>query len=214
VPANPEHFLLNTGRSPMICLNPEINLNCNFRFTKTGYCPGFFNHRHLKNKYMNFKPNFVRKKELQDKNHKGAGYEPVTKYMATELFTFTPDTEIIEVIEVMLSEKISGAPVLDDQSKLVGLISEKDCLKLMIESVYHNHPVSKGKVRQYMTTDLKTVSMDADVVDVANEFLKTRFKRFPVVDDEGRLVGQVSRRDILRAIKTMNSTTWKKEFSG
>lgn len=163
---------------------------------------------------MNFKPNFERKNEQQDKKQQGASYEPVTKFMATDLYTFKPDSEIIEVIEVMLSKRISGAPVLDDQSRLVGLISEKDCLKLMIDSVYHNHPVSKGKVRQYMTTDLKTVSVDADVVDVANEFLRTRFKRFPVVDKEGRLVGQVSRRDILRAIKAMNTTTWQNELSG
>lgn len=163
---------------------------------------------------MNFKPNFVRKDEQQDKNQPGKKYEPITKFMATDLYTFKPDTEIIEVIEVLLSKRISGAPVLDERSRLVGLISEKDCLKLMIDSVYHNHPVSKGKVRQYMTTNLKTVSVDADVVDVANEFLQTKFKRFPVVDQEGRLVGQVSRRDILRAIKAMNITTWQKEFSG
>jgi CBS domain-containing protein len=162
---------------------------------------------------MNFKPNFARKKEHQDKIQTSSRYEPVTKYMATDLYTFKPDSEIIEVIETLLSKKISGAPVLDDQSKLVGLISEKDCLKLMIDSVYHNHPVSKGKVRQYMTTALKTVSVEADVVDVANEFLQTRFKRFPVVDNEGRLVGQVSRRDILKAIKDMNMTTWQKDFS-
>jgi CBS domain-containing protein len=159
---------------------------------------------------MNFRPNFVRKTEEEDKILTATGYEPVTKYMATDLYTFNPDTEIIEVIEVLLTRKISGAPVLDDHSRLVGLISEKDCLKLMIDSVYHNQPVSKGKVSEYMTTNLKTVSSEADVVDVANEFLKTKYKRFPVVDETGKLVGQVSRRDILRAIKAMNITSWKK----
>lgn len=162
---------------------------------------------------MNFKPNFVRKQELEDKIQTSTKFEPVTKYMATDLHTFKPDTEIIEVIEVLLSKRISGAPVLDDQSKLVGLISEKDCLKLIIDSVYHNHPISKGKVSQYMTTHLKTVSIEADVVDVANEFLKSNFKRFPVVNETGKLVGQVSRRDILRAIKSMNITTWQKELT-
>ncbi len=162
---------------------------------------------------MNFKPKLVRKKELEDRIQTSTRFEPVTKYMATDLHTFKPETEIIEVIELLLSKKISGAPVLDDHSKLVGLISEKDCLKLMVDSVYHNHPVSKGKVGQYMTTNLKTVSVEADVVDVANEFLKTNYKRFPVVDESGKLVGQVSRRDILRAIKAMNVTTWQKELS-
>ena len=162
---------------------------------------------------MNFKPNFVQKKAQQDKIQTSMKYEPVTKYMATDLYTFNPDSEIIEVIEVMLTHKISGAPVLDDQKKLIGLISEKDCLKLIIDSVYHNHPISKGKVSQYMTTSLKTISVELDVVDAANEFLKTNFKRFPVIDAEGKLVGQVSRRDILRAIKAMHITTWQKELT-
>ncbi len=161
---------------------------------------------------MNFKPNFVRKKEEQKKIRTSINYEPVTRYMATNLFTFSPDTEITEVIEVMLTHKISGAPVLDDQKKLVGLISEKDCLKIMIDSVYHNHPVSKGKVSQYMTTDLITISVESDVVDAATKFLKTKVKRFPVVDNDGKLVGQISRRDILQAIKAMNITTWRKEL--
>lgn len=162
---------------------------------------------------MNFKPNLVKKGANEGKDARRAQYEPITKYMATDLVTFKPGTEIIEVITTMLDRKISGAPVLNENKELVGLISEKDCLKVMIDSVYHNHPISKSIVANYMTKNPVTISVESDVVDAANEFLKNNFKRFPVVDEKGRLVGQVSRRDILRAIKAMNITTWQKELT-
>ena len=158
---------------------------------------------------MNFKPKFVRKGGQELKEGAVSKYEPVTKYMTTDLITFTPDTEIIAAIDSMIDNQISGAPVLNEKKELVGMISEKDCITVIIDSAYHNQPISTTKVSKYMTRDIKTVSVDADVVDVANEFQKKNYKRFPVIDDKGRLVGQVSRRDILRAIKAMNVTTWQ-----
>jgi len=157
---------------------------------------------------MNFKPKLVRKEDGEVSIGTTTKYDPITKYMATDLITFTPDTEIFEAIDSMIENQISGAPVLNEKKELIGMISEKDCITVIIDSVYHNQPISKSKVAKYMTTNLKTVSVEADIVDVANEFLKKNYKRFPVVDDKGRLVGQVSRRDILRAVKAMDITTW------
>jgi len=162
---------------------------------------------------MNFKPKFVKKGDSKTSNETNRSYDPITKYMATDLVTFTPDTEIIEVIDAMLEHKFSGAPVLNENKELVGIISEQDCLTVIVDSVYHNLPISKSIVSKYMTTDLQTIKLDADILDVANKFLNSHFKRFPVVDDKGRLVGQVSRRDILRAVKAMNITTWQKELA-
>lgn len=157
---------------------------------------------------MNFKPKLVRKGDSVTKVGTATKYEPVTKYMTIDLITFTPDTDIINAIDSMIEHQISGAPVLNENKELVGMISEKDCITVIIDSVYHNQPISTSKVSKYMTTNLKTVSVEADVVDVANEFLKKNYKRFPVVDGKGRLVGQISRRDILRAVKAMDITTW------
>jgi len=161
---------------------------------------------------MNFKPKLVRKGDSDVKIGTTSKYDPITKYMATDLITFTPDTEIFIAIDSMITNQISGAPVLNEKKELVGMISEKDCITIIIDSVYHNQPISKSKVSKYMTTNIKTVSVEADIVDVANEFLKKNYKRFPVIDDNGRLVGQVSRRDILRAVKDMNITTWQNEL--
>jgi CBS domain-containing protein len=79
---------------------------------------------------------------------------------------------------------------------------------VIIDSVYYNQPISKHRVKDYMTTHIKSVSVTEDVVDVANKFLSNRFRRFPVVDEKGRLLGQVSKRDILKAAQSMNITTW------
>ena len=134
-------------------------------------------------------------------------YEPVTKYMATNLITFKPDDEIGTVISKMNDHQISGAPVLNERKELIGIISQQDCLRVVIDSAYHNQPISKHLVKDYMHKDLITVSEDEDVVEVANMFLKHRFGRFPVVKD-GVLRGQVSKRDILRAALKVKFTTW------
>ena len=157
-----------------------------------------------------YKPQFVKKGHGDEKGKRKPFIEPITKYMATDLITFRPDTEIITVIETLLQQKISGAPVLNDKNEVIGVIDDKDCMRVLIDSVFNNQPVSNFKVEMYMSNVYKTIRVDADVLDVANEFLKSAFKRLLVVDEKGRLVGQVSRRDILNAIKIMNITTWHK----
>jgi len=157
-------------------------------------------------KQMNFKPEMKSKEELASGQPK---YELVTKYMVRsgDMITFSPDQDIRDVIEIMIEKRISGAPVLDSQRKLVGIISEKDCLKVMVDQAYHNLPMSNRKVSDYMTAKVKTLSPESDVVEAANEFLNTAIRRLPIVDN-GVLMGQVSRRDILKAAKNINATTW------
>ncbi|NJN41518.1 MAG: CBS domain-containing protein [Flammeovirgaceae bacterium] len=156
---------------------------------------------------MNFKPQFT----TPDKS-KGAGgpsYEPVSNYMVhvKDMITFRPDQTIQEVIDIIIDKRISGAPVLDSNKKLVGMISEKDCLKIIVDHVYHNLPMETRKVSDYMTKEVKTMAPTSDVVSAANEFLSTPIRRMPVVDNHV-LLGQISRRDILRAAKKISPTTW------
>jgi len=155
---------------------------------------------------MNFRPNLSKDKPKTE--GKSGQYEPVSNYMATDLVTFHLDQDIEEAIDTMIEQEISGAPVLNDDGELAGVITEQDCLRLLIDVAYHNQMLSKSKVRDYMTENPVTVSIDQDVLDVANLFLKTNFRRFPVVD-QGKLAGQVSRRDILRAAKNIESATWR-----
>lgn len=129
-------------------------------------------------------------------------YPSVTKFMATKLITFSPDTDIRDAIDTILKRKISGAPVLDKNGKLVGMLSEVDCLKILLDGHYNEDPSEWKTVADYMSQDVKTISADKTVLDAAYEFVHSGMKRLPVVDN-GRLVGQISRIDIVAAIQKM-----------
>jgi CBS domain-containing protein len=123
----------------------------------------------------------------------------VRDYMAKNLTTFTPEMDISEAIKYLNKHKISGAPVVNDRGQLVGMLSEQDCLQVALQSTYYEDWVG-GDVSQYMTSPVKTVSDSASVVDLAEKFINSSFKRYPVLDEDGSLVGQISRSDVLRAL--------------
>lgn len=121
----------------------------------------------------------------------------IEAYMATDLISFEADDDIIEAMRVLLDRHISGAPVLDQAGKLIGILSKKDCLRIVYNTAYHND--WGGKVEHYMSRDIEHLEADCSIVDAADKFLHSSFRRFPVLRG-GRLVGQISRCDILRAI--------------
>jgi CBS domain-containing protein len=155
---------------------------------------------------MNFTPNMKSKEQLESALPK---FESVKNYMVElkNLVTFRPDQNIFEVIEIIIDKRISGGPVLDEAGQLIGIISEKDCLRIIVDQAYHNQLYDSPKVADYMTRKVITLSHDSDIVAAAGEFLNSPVRRLPVVRD-GVLLGQVSRRDILRAAKKINPTSW------
>lgn len=150
--------------------------------------------------------NFTGRK-ADDPKPRTMDFPTVDKYMARDEITLSPEMTINEAINIMLTHKITGAPVLDKSRKIIGMLTEKDCLHLIVDGAYNNMPYYDKTVANYMSPVVKTVSIDHDILDVANEFLTTNFRKFPVVSD-GKLVGQVSRRDILKAIRDLKNTTW------
>jgi CBS domain-containing protein len=118
-------------------------------------------------------------------------------YMTRDLVTFTPDMGIHDAIKALLGAEVSGGPVLDDAGEIVGMLSIKDCLAIAFEASYHQEP--GGKVAEFMSSDVETIEARTDIVEVADIFLKSRYRRFPVVEG-GRLVGQISRYDVLKAL--------------
>jgi len=116
------------------------------------------------------------------------------------LITFQPDTDIYHAIEMLVNRAISGAPVVSGKGELVGILSEKDCLKVMLQMGMHGTP--SGAVSEYMSADVKTIDQSQSVIDAVQAFQKSYFRRFPVTDGK-KLVGLITRRDMLRAIKEM-----------
>jgi CBS domain-containing protein len=121
----------------------------------------------------------------------------VDNYMSTELVTFAPDFDVHRAIKMLLARGISGAPVVDDTGGLVGILTNRDCLKLAFSASYHKEWA--GKVSEYMTRDVEAVEAGTDIVEVAELFLNRPFHRFPVMRND-RLVGVITRHDILRAL--------------
>ncbi|NOT13420.1 MAG: CBS domain-containing protein [Methylococcaceae bacterium] len=121
----------------------------------------------------------------------------VSDYMATRLVKLTKDTNVIDAIKSLLDHKITSAPVVDSIGHLVGMFSDKDGLKVFLESVYDQG--MSGKVGEYMSTEILSVDATSSIVDLAEKFKKSHVRSFPVFDD-GRFVGVISRVDVLRAL--------------
>ncbi|MFI3120666.1 MAG: CBS domain-containing protein [Methylococcaceae bacterium] len=124
----------------------------------------------------------------------------VADYMAKRLVTLTKDTNVIDAIKKLLDHKITCAPVIDSKGQLIGMFSEKDGMKVFLESVY-NQGMS-GKVGEYMTTEIINIDAHTLIVDLAEKFQKSSVRSFPVFQ-EGELVGVISRVDVLRAFVTI-----------
>ena len=152
--------------------------------------------------------NFQQKAPNQEIKDRKLKAPSVTEYMTRKLITFKADTEITKVIDSLLENRITGAPVLDNKGDVVGLIDDKDCLNMLFGNAYYNHPAGKETVANYMSNVMKSISPKDDIIDAANIFIQTKYKRLLVMDEDGKLVGQISRRDILRAIKELNMNTW------
>ena len=122
----------------------------------------------------------------------------VKDYMSSNLVTLTPDMEVLDAIKLLIEKGVNAAPVADKRGNLIGMLSEKDCLGVVLKAAYLEE--LGGKVSEFMARSVKTVNMDDSLVDVAMMFLKDPYKRYPVMRDNV-LVGQITRRDVLKALE-------------
>ena len=124
----------------------------------------------------------------------------VRDFMTTDVHVLGPDTPIQDAVDFLISYGISGAPVVDEGGRIVGIISEKDCLKLVAKGYDHGSP--DETVSYFMTRDVRTVPSHMDIYFLAGMFLSNPYRRFPVVDGD-RLMGLISRHDVLKAIQSL-----------
>ncbi len=123
----------------------------------------------------------------------------VREFMDRYVDTLAPDTDIMEAVDFLLEKRITGAPVANPKGELVGMLTEFDCLKLLTLGDEH-HETPRGKVKDFMTSRVQTIPPTMDIYYAAGLFMTVPFRRFPVVED-GRIVGGITRFDILRAVQ-------------
>jgi len=121
-------------------------------------------------------------------------------YMLHDPVKIKPDEDVFEAIHKILIYKVSGICVVDERDTLLGVLSELDCLRGILSNVY-NENQHAGQAKDFMTKEVISVKMHDSIVDVATDMLEHKHRRRPVIDDEGRLIGQVTCRQLLRAVK-------------
>ncbi|MFA5495520.1 MAG: CBS domain-containing protein [Porticoccaceae bacterium] len=128
----------------------------------------------------------------------------LSDYMLHNPPTIRPDADIFDAITMIIDLRISGLCVVDELGNLVGVLSELDCLEATFTAMYDGRR-DVGRVRDYMTPvdEVVVASLDDDIVDTARDMLSNRLRRRPVVQD-GKLVGQITCRQLLRAVKNFS----------
>lgn len=133
----------------------------------------------------------------------------VSDYMTKKIISFKAEQSIEHVIDTLIKNRISGGPVVNEKNELIGIISEGDCMKQISDSRYYNLPIdSSNTVEKAMVKEVETIDGNMNIFDAANQFLNSKRRRFPIVEN-GKLVGQISQKDVLKAAMKLKGNTWK-----
>ncbi|WP_417658231.1 CBS domain-containing protein [Pseudidiomarina sp.] len=123
----------------------------------------------------------------------------VVDYMNRHPVRFAPDMSIEAAVSILLQSSQRGGPVVDKQNKLVGFLSEQDCLAAMLRDTYHNEQSATVSDCMYQG-EVVTVDANTSVTDLAQQMTANKPKMYPVINTDRQLVGVITRTDILRAI--------------
>ena len=126
---------------------------------------------------------------------------PIKAIMTTDVIVVNPETPIVDAMRLLMKYKISGMPVVDDEMRIKGILTEKDVLELLMRRDVQFHET----VADYMTRKVITFSEDDGAIAVCKFFMKSHIRRVPVVKD-GKLIGIISRRDIIALILEAKTT--------
>jgi len=124
----------------------------------------------------------------------------VADYMTKRMVTLKEETDVVEAIQMMLDHKITCAPVVNNQGDLVGMFSEGDSMKVVLETAYNQSMV--GRVGEFMTREIQSVDANSSILDLAEQFLSSNVRSYPVFENS-ELVGVVSRTDVLKALTSI-----------
>ena len=124
-------------------------------------------------------------------------------YMAKNLIKVRANDTVLNAAKVIVNNQVSGVCVVDDNDKLVGIISELDCLRAIVERIYQQEQPNAGYVYEAMTKDIIASRPEEDIISVADSMLRKKHRRRPIVEGD-ELIGQVTCRQLLSAIKNFS----------
>lgn len=142
----------------------------------------------------------------------GMHVERAREIMTSHLVTLNPEVDVFVAIDHILGKRISGAPVVDEKGRFLGIFSEKTAMRVLLAAAYDQFPGTK--VRAYMNTDReRIIGEETTLLEIAHRFQQTPYRRLPVLIDES-LAGQISRRDVIRAELRLAKDVAKKVEKG
>lgn len=121
----------------------------------------------------------------------------VSDYMNRQPQVIKKTASVREAVDLMLKNNAIGFPVIDDFNNLVGYLSEQDCIPSMLNDAFHCE--EPGAVNSIMSTDVHSVTPNTSIIEMAETIIKSKPKNYPVIE-EGKLVGMISRTNVLRAL--------------
>lgn len=132
----------------------------------------------------------------------------VADYMNKRPVTFKVDMTIAEAVERFLHSHQIGGPVVDEHKHVVGFLSEQDCLARMLEATYLGE--SHATVKELMHSEPLTTTPEASVLDLAQNMKGHKPKIYPVIDETNRLIGVITRSDVLKAFDIQLHSMYEK----
>ncbi len=126
--------------------------------------------------------------------------------MDKRFLSLNTSMKLSECAQLLIKTELSGAPVVNDQGRLVGVLSQKDCLKFILDMKYHNSV--DADVSNYMSKTVMSIHEDEKILYMTELFIKNNFQLYPVIDEDNILLGVVTRTSLFKEIANISQTNW------
>jgi CBS domain-containing protein len=150
--------------------------------------------------------NFTPKKEGKKSKIEEQAQRTASDIMDASYLTIKPDMTMDEAGALIAKHKVTGVPVVEEGKKLIGFLSQKDCMKYMLDVKYHNDLSSS--VRDHMSRSVLTLHKNETLFYLMELFVKNNFQTYPVIDDGDILLGVISRTALFIELNELNQTEW------